>query len=101
MTISGLASNPRRSFLRFRDGGVHIFNSTQLALLKVNYSIRGTSEGLEDNYWICIQSKTHDDLQKLPNYHAVPAATDTCRVMDRINSCSPIAHCAQSIPILQ
>jgi hypothetical protein len=39
MTISGLASNPRRSFLRFRDGETPIIKSTQLALLKVNSSI--------------------------------------------------------------
>jgi hypothetical protein len=100
VTISGLASNPRRSFLPFREGVISIFNFTQLARRKAKSPPPAPSEAAEINYWLNIWSEHNDDLQKLPDHHAVSATTDACCVVDRLNSCSPIAYRAQSLPIL-
>ena len=47
---SGLALNPRRSFLPFRNSVIGIFNLTQLAFGIARLPIRAPSQGQKDKY---------------------------------------------------
>lgn len=92
VTLSGLASDPRRSFL----------------FLRVATSSIPTPQVLDNTKSLCrvdsilyrISLLGHNDLQKLPHEHAVTATAEASRDMDII-SCAPASPGAKPIAILQ
>jgi hypothetical protein len=54
---SGLALNPRRSFLSFRDSVIGISNLTQLAFGIARSPIRAPSQEQKDKYWLGFRSR--------------------------------------------